>query len=138
MSSGTERNRVIPCLEPLEDRILCLIRQGGEAVQVGSSLVLELGSTPSPAKTLIATDGRGDVALEWDGGPIHYFFGVESILVSGQGSSNQVVFDSLRPLHEPAQLDLFFSGLNNILAEHVPGSTPLTVNATPPVPKVKF
>jgi hypothetical protein len=138
MSSGTERNRVIPHLEPLEDRILCLVSKGGEAVQVGSILVLELGSTPSPSNTQIATDGRGDVAISWDGGSPHFFFGVQSIDVFSQATSNDIFFTSLGPLHAPQQLNLLLAGINNLLVENVPGGAPLAVNALPPVPTLRF
>jgi hypothetical protein len=153
MSSRAEKNRVIPRLEPLEDR--CLLsalsssfveqdnflsgpRGGGVTFQVGPVLVLELGSTPSPSQTQIVTDGRGDGAISWDGKSPQFFVGVQSIVVASQAASNDIAFTSLGPLQSPQQLNLLLAGINNVLVESVPGSRPLAVAALPPVPTLRF
>jgi hypothetical protein len=110
------------------------LQQGGAASQVGSTLILELASTPSPSQTQIVTDGRGDVALSWDGGSPHYFFGVQSIDVFSKAASNNIAFTSMGPLQSPQHLNLLLAGINNLLVESVPGGAGPAVNALPPVP----
>ncbi len=160
--SRLDRNRVVPQLEILEARIapvnklpppplppsplpflpIELPRTGGVAIQTGSIVELNLLNTPLPSATLIVTDGLGDVALEWDGGPIHFFSGVSNIVVNSVAEANAIaVIDLgtlplLPPMNMTPQVNLNFLAADlgnfNLLIEHLAANTAanaITANA---------
>lgn len=123
-------NRVAPRLEALEDRLLlselpffsefpfiALPRTGGAAVQVGSTLEVGVTSPFIPgfglSSTLIVADGRGDVAVEWNGGPAHFFSGIDTITLNGGAPGNLALFVSLAPRTAPQQVAVQMTGMFN-------------------------
>lgn len=115
-----------------------LPRTGGAAVQVGS--LLELGVAPplipgfGVSSTLILQDGRGNVAVEWDGQPFQFFSGIDTITLNADAPGNLAFLVSLGPLSSPQQVGVQMSGILNIFVGLVPPSgSSLQVQATPGV-----
>jgi hypothetical protein len=127
-----------PCLEPLEDRTVPVVVDGGLAAQVGSTLVVAVTS-PGISTTLVVEDGQGDVAVAWNGGDFQLFGGISAIQVNAQGVGNIVAVLALMPLQTPEQLTLNLTGLFNGLFFHLPtGSATLTTQSNVPVPFFSF
>jgi hypothetical protein len=118
---------------------LALPRTGGVALQVGSTLGLELAADPPVASAAIFTDGLGDVAMAWDGGPFHFFSGVSNLNVFSQAPANVVALDVLAPLQAPLSVNLeFVGGPFNALFEHAAGGAALGVGANTPLATLSF
>jgi hypothetical protein len=112
-------------------------------VQLGSSLDIFVNSVNQAdfANAIILEDGKGDVAVEWNGGPWNFFSGINSIQVASWephpiATGNNVLLYSLGPLQSPQSLRLELIGFVNNLFVHVPGGAPLTVNAAQGIPFV--
>jgi hypothetical protein len=126
---------------PSDSYINRLPRTGGVAIQVGS--ILEIGVAPAGSAlprtpflgiTKIVEDGRGDVSVSWDGGPVHQFSGVSTITVVGDAPVNDVFLEATAPLQSPEQIGLKMTGVANAFVALLPSdSAPLTVQATPGV-----
>jgi hypothetical protein len=119
---------------------LALPRTGGVAFQVGSTLGLALAADPSIASTAIFTDGLGDVAMAWDGGPFQFFSGVSNINVLSLAPVNVVAVDAVAPPQSPLPVGLTFLGGTpfNALFEHAEGGAPLDVSANAPLATLSF
>lgn len=164
-SSPEHRHQFVPSLEGLEQRVapasladvqalprtspeafqvgaalgLALPRTGGVAFQVGSTLGLVLAADPPVASAAIFTDGLGDVAMAWDGGPFHFFSGVSNINVLSLAPVNVVAFDALAPLQSPLSVNLdFVGGPFNALFTHEAGGAALGVSADTPLATLSF
>jgi hypothetical protein len=127
----------VPHLEVLEHRYVPTLFLGGNAVLVGSVLNV---SASNPANFVaIFEDGKGDVAVSWNGAPVQVFNGVSNIQVSANGFANALVFIDMAPLAAPAQLNVNLTGIVNIFLEHAAAfGAPLTVQENPPVPTLHF
>ena len=120
---------------------LTLPRTGGVAIQVGSTLELgvapagsALPATPFLGFTKIVEDGLGDVAVSWDGGPVHNFSGITSISFAGDAPVNEVLLISTEPLQSAEQISLHMTGVVNTFVVLVPpGGAPLTAQVNPGV-----
>jgi hypothetical protein len=131
------RRTFVPRLEALEDRWLPSSILGGSAVQLGS--VLNVAVTNPANAVFIFEDGKGDVAVTWNGVPFQFFHGVNNIQVAANGRANAVFFLNLAPLTAPEQLSLSLTGIVNVFFEHVtPGGAPLTTVENPPVFTLHF
>jgi hypothetical protein len=123
-------NRVVPRLEALEDRLLLselpflsefpfltAMRTSGAAVQVGSTLEIAVASPVIPgfglSSTLIVEDGRGNVAVEWNGLPPHFYSGIDTVTLNGVAPGNLALFVSLAPRTSPQQVAVQMTGMFN-------------------------
>jgi len=128
------RNNLKPCLEVLEDRCLPTIfiiphgpptplRTGGAAFQTGSLLTVDLRNKfqqPGLITVDIVDDGKGDIQVSWDGGPVHSFTGISQIVVNSKATiTEQATLDLTGPLTVPLDVQLNLSGLQNVVTEHV-------------------
>jgi hypothetical protein len=70
-----------------------LPRTGGVSVQMGT--VLGIGVGQPPGNTVQATDDdKGDLPVEWNGGPTHSFTGIKSTVIQAQrAKSDQITFN---------------------------------------------
>ncbi len=147
------RSRVVPRLEALEDRallsdfafpplsdfpFLALPRTGGAAVQVGSTLEVAVASPLIPgfglASTMIVQDGAGNVAVEWNGTPPHFFSGIDTITLNGGAPGNVALFLSLAPRTSPQQVAVQMTGIFNALVGLVtPFGSPVQLQTNPGV-----
>ena len=133
----------VPDVTPLEDRRLLsqtisfpdghvfifpdvtLPRTGGVAVQTGAALRIGVADNPSFSTLQITTDGAGDVATQWDNGPVHVFHGVQAIDASLQGRAADLVHvDMTGPLTESLDVSITLNGRFNVVAENVRGQGP--------------
>ena len=133
----------VPDVTPLEDRRLlsqtisfpdghvftlpdiALPRTGGVAVQTGAVLRIGVADNPSFSTLQITTDGKGDVATQWDNGPVHVFHGVRAIDASLQGRAADLVHvDLTGPLTESLDVSITLNGRFNVVAENVRGHGP--------------
>jgi hypothetical protein len=72
-------------------------RTGGIAVQSGSLLTVTVNKRTSNT-VAISTSGGGAVAVEWNGGAVHAFKGVATIVVDTQNArKNLVALDDVTP-----------------------------------------
>ncbi len=144
---------VVPRLEALEDRallsdfalpplsgfpFLALPRTGGAAVQVGSTLEIAVASPIIPGfglgSTLILDEGAGNVAVEWNGTPPHFFSGVDTITLNGGAPGNVALFLSLAPRTSPQQVAVQMTGIFNALVGLVaPFGSPVQIQTNPGV-----
>jgi hypothetical protein len=154
-----DRNSVIPHLEPVEDRIAPVLfvpidgsglffpeapltppRTGGAAIQVGSSLAVRTapmaleGPLSLFGSTLIMQDGAGNVAVSWDGQPVHFFSGVNTIDLYASAPINLYALTAQGLLQQAEQINLIFDdGGVGAFFEHLPAATQLQ-NALAAVP----
>ncbi|HEV3261330.1 MAG TPA: hypothetical protein VG013_31045 [Gemmataceae bacterium] len=124
------RNNFLPRLEALEDRVVPSVfsvhtppRTGGAAFQTGSLLTVDLRNKvdqPGLNTVTIIDDGKGDIQVSWDGGPVHSFTGVSQIVVnSARTITEQVGFELTGPLAAPLNVQLNLNGINNVVTEQV-------------------
>jgi hypothetical protein len=126
------RNEFLPRLEMLEDRVLPSLwidsprvpaRTGGATFQSGSLLTVDLrtkAGEPGLETVSIADDGKGDIQVSWDGGPVHSFTGINKIVVnSAPIGTEQVAFKLTGPLTTPLDVQLNLNGVNNTVSEQV-------------------
>jgi hypothetical protein len=127
--------KVTPCLEVLEDRFMPTLfipiphgpptppRTGGEAVQTGSVLTVDLRNKvgqPGLDTITIVDDGAGDVQVSWDGGRVHSFTGIGQVLVNAAPTVTEVAnFQLTGELTVPLNVQLNLSGINNTVTEQV-------------------
>ena len=72
-------------------------------------------------------DGKGDIQVSWDGGPVHSFSGVTQIVISSAPTqTDQITLQLNGPLTTPLSVQLNLSGINNTVTEEVGD------NGTPP------
>jgi hypothetical protein len=133
----------VPDVTPLEDRRLlsrticfpdgrCFIipdvtlpRTGGVAVQTGAALRIGVADNPSFSTLQITTDGSGNVATQWDNGPVHFFHGVRAIVGTLKGRAADLVhIDLTGPLTESLDVSITLNGKFNVVAENVRGQGP--------------
>lgn len=147
-------HRVVPRLEALEDRLLLselpflsgiaflppiyLPRTGGAAVQVGSTLEIGVASPFIPgfglSSTMIVDEGGGNVAAEWNGGPVHVFSGIDTVTLNGVAPGNVALFLSLAPRTSGQQVAVQMTGvLNAFVGLATPLGAPLQVQTNPGV-----
>jgi hypothetical protein len=71
-------------------------------------VVIELAKAPAVNTLQITDDGKGDIQVNWDGGPVHSFQGVDQILVLSKGSKNTdvVTYDLTGPVSGNEQVDI--------------------------------
>jgi hypothetical protein len=158
-STPSQRDRFVPRLEVLEDRLAAAMTSpaldltivlpapvvfepapstGGVAVQIGSSLRLGLASMPSPSATLILTDGLGDVAIAWDGGPFQFFSGVSAVEIFSHASSNLVGFDLLTSPQQQQVTATLFNGPQEVTFPLAAGGEGFNSNPNMPVSTFVF
>jgi hypothetical protein len=65
-------------------------RTSGVAVLSGSILTVTVNK-PTSDTVAISNNGGGDVAVEWNGGPVHPFMGVSTIVVDTQNARRDLV-----------------------------------------------
>jgi hypothetical protein len=130
--SSHRRNDFLPRLERLEDRVVPSLwiespktppRTGGGAFQTGSLLTVDLrtkAGDPGLETVSIVDDGKGDIQVEWDGGPVHSFTGIGQIVLNSAPISNeQVTFKLTGPLTAPLDVQMNLNGMNNTVTEQV-------------------
>jgi hypothetical protein len=115
-------SRVVTPLEnPLEIR--AEPRTGGAAFQTGSLLTVDLRNKvgqPGLDTATIVDDGKGDIQVSWDGGPVHSFTGVSQIVLNtARTVTEQVDFRLTAPLTAPLDVQLNLNGINNTVTEQV-------------------
>lgn len=146
MSKG--RNRVIPCLEPLEERYCPATtttvfnsqplppyfiisfptapRTGGVGVQTGSALNISVAPMASTgplamfSNMVLLEDGVGDVGVSWDGLPFQFFSGVTQVNVLGTAPVNSVFFAALGPPQQAQQVNFALQGSVNDVFAYLP------------------
>lgn len=105
-------------------------RTGGIAEQVGSLLIVDLRNKvgqPGLDTATVVDDGKGDIQVNWDGGPVHSFSGVKQIVIdSAPTVTEQITLQLTGPLTAPLSVQLNLSGINNTVTEQVGG------DGTPP------
>jgi hypothetical protein len=98
-------------------------RTGGAAFQTGSVLTVDLRNKvgqPGLDTATIVDDGKGDIQVSWDGGPVHSFTGVSQIVFnSATTQTEQVAFQLTGPLTKPLDVQLNLNGKDNIVTEQV-------------------
>jgi hypothetical protein len=98
-------------------------RTGGAAFQTGSLLTVDLRNKvghPGTDTASIIDDGKGDIQVSWDGGPVHSFTGVSQIVFnSAVTQTEQVTFQLSGPLATPLDVQLNVNGKDNIVTEQV-------------------
>jgi hypothetical protein len=98
-------------------------RTGGAAFQTGSLLTVDLRNKvgqPGLDTLNIIDDGKGDIQVTWDGGPVHSFTGVNQIVFnSAVTQTEQVTFQLSGPLATPLDVHLNLNGKDNIVTEQV-------------------
>jgi hypothetical protein len=96
---------------------------GGAAFQTGSLLTVDLRNKvgqPGLDTATIIDDGKGDIQVSWDGGPVHSFMGISQIVFnSAQTQTEQVAFVLTGPLATPLDVQLNLNGKHNIVTEQV-------------------
>jgi hypothetical protein len=101
-------------------------RTGGEAVQTGSLLTVYLRNKvdqPALDTVKVVDDGKGDMQVSWDGGPVHAFTGISQIVVNSKPTvTEEVTFELSGGLTEPLDVQLNLSGIHNIVTEHMGGN----------------
>ena len=107
-----------------------LPRTGGIAVQSGSLLTVVLDNKVGQHgldTVTVVDDGKGDIQVNWDGGPVHSFSGVSQIVIDSMPTqTEQVTLQLNGPLTVPLGVQLNLSGINNTVTEQVGD------NGTPP------
>ena len=98
-------------------------RTGGAAFQTGSVLTVDLRNKvgqPGLDTLSIVDDGKGDIQVSWDGGPVHSFSGVSQVVFnSATTQTEQVSFQLTGPLTAPLDVQLNLNGKDNIVSEQV-------------------
>jgi hypothetical protein len=75
---------------PQKLRDLKVLRTSGSAVQSGSVLTVTV-IKPTANTVAISNSGGGAVAVEWNGGAVHSFAGIATIVVDTQNAENDLV-----------------------------------------------
>jgi len=105
-------------------------RTGGIAQQTGSLLTVDLRNKvgqPGLDTATVVDDGKGDIQVHWDGGPVHSFSGVTQIVISSAPTvTEQITLQLNGPLTTPLSVELNLSGIDNTVTEQVGD------NGTPP------
>ena len=121
--TSPRRNSFVPRLEALEGRVVpshMLPRTGGAAFQTGSLLTVDLQNKPRHNAVMIVDDGKGDIQVSWDGGPVHSFSGISQLVVNSKRiDSEDVTFELSGPLATPLNVQLNLNGKNNTVTEQV-------------------
>jgi hypothetical protein len=98
-------------------------RTGGAAFQTGSLLTVDLRNKvgqPGLDTLTIIDDGKGEIRVSWDGGPVHSFTGISQIVFnSTQTQTEKVAFELTGPLTKPLDVQLNLNGKDNIVTEQV-------------------
>jgi hypothetical protein len=71
--------------------------RGGTAAQTGTELTVTVNE-PTSNSVQIVDQGGGAVQVEWNGGPVHAFTGVTTILVQAERAKNDYISFSTAPL----------------------------------------
>ena len=100
-----------------------LLRTSGVAVQSGSLLTVVLEhkvGQPGLDTVKVVDDGKGDIQVNWDGGPVHSFSGVGQIVIDSMPTqTEQVTLQLNGPLVVPLGVQLNLTGKNNTVTEEV-------------------
>jgi hypothetical protein len=104
---------------------LMLPRTGGATVQSGSVVSLGVANSPPNSTVSITDDGKGDFQLQWDGGAVHSFTGVQTLEVNVAGpQSDQVNYTLTGPTTRSDEVVVQLSGKTNNVAANVSASGP--------------
>ena len=98
-------------------------RTSGAAFQTGSLLTVDLRNKvgqPGLDTLSIIDDGKGNIQVSWDGGPVHSFKGINQIVFnSAQTQTEQVAFKLTGPLVTSLDVQLNLNGKDNVVTEQV-------------------
>jgi hypothetical protein len=121
-----KNNRVVPRVEPLENRVLCNAgslfslpslpptpkRTGGAAALVGSVLVV-VTNHPGANEATIQDDGAGNVTVEWNGHTPPTFHGVTRIVLDGKGHKNAFQYVLTGNVKVAEEVDVLLHGTDS-------------------------
>ena len=77
--------------------VLAVLRTSGMAVQTGTALSVTVNK-PTSNQVVILDQGEGAVEVVWNGGAIHSFTGVTTILVEAKKANNDSITFYTPPL----------------------------------------
>jgi hypothetical protein len=101
-------------------------RTGGGAVQTRSLLTVELGNKlgqPGIESLKVVDDGKGDIQVSWNGGPVHSFTGISKIVVDSKHTKTEdVTLELTGPLTVPLDVQLQLGGIKNTVTENLGGN----------------
>jgi hypothetical protein len=98
------RRQLAPEVSPLESRALMssvklppggitfprLPRTGGIFIQNGAALGIGVGQRHGNT-VQISDDGAGDIQADWNGGPVHSFNGISTVIVRAERATNNLI-----------------------------------------------
>jgi len=110
----------VPDVRPLESRCLLSFAASsikapgrlGVAVQTGTVLTVTLNA-PVTNTVQVTNDGAGYFQLEWNGGPVHFFTGVDTLNVHGEKARNdRITFNLTPPSSDPTNVSTCVQTVN--------------------------